>query len=63
MVSGTRCPYVSVCGYEVVIGPFGAAAQKGLGWLFANKLDHCPTLFHHVLTVSIAIAFFCGVTE
>ena len=27
MVSGTRCPYVSVCGYEVVSG---AAAPKGL---------------------------------
>ena len=27
MVSGTRCPYVSVCGCEVVRG---AAAPKGL---------------------------------
>ena len=26
MVSGTRCPYVSVCGYEVVSG---AAAPNG----------------------------------
>ena len=26
MVSGTRCPYVTVCGCEVVRG---AAAQKG----------------------------------
>ena len=28
MVSGTRCPYVSVCGCEVVRG---AAAPKGAG--------------------------------
>ena len=36
--------------------------KSGLGWWFANKLDHCPTLFHHVLTVSIAIAFICEVS-
>ena len=33
-----------------------------LGWWFANKLDHCPNLFHHVLTISIAITFICEVS-
>ena len=35
MVSGTRCPYVSVCGCEVVSK---AAAQKGL-MTYADMTD------------------------
>ena len=52
-----------ICNWPLIEQNKFITKKRGLGWLFANKLDHCPTLFHHVLTVSIAIAFFCGVTE
>ena len=43
MVSGTCCPYVSVCGYEVVSG---AAAPKGpmtyADFIWASRLGFEP---------------------